>query len=56
VEGHGGPPGDLSETWDENSIAREIVDAAFRVHTALGPGLLGSAYSTALSYELERRG
>ena len=28
----------------ENAIAREIVDAAFRVHTTLGPGLLESVY------------
>jgi hypothetical protein len=26
----------------ENAIAREIVDAAYRIHTALGPGLLES--------------
>jgi hypothetical protein len=24
----------------ENAIAKEIVDAAFRIHTTLGPGLL----------------
>jgi GxxExxY protein len=40
----------------ENAIAREIVDAAFRVHTTLGPGLLESVYDTVLAYELERRG
>jgi hypothetical protein len=27
---------------DENAIARQIVDAAYRVHTTLGPGLLES--------------
>ena len=32
----------------ENSVAREIVDAAYRVHTRLGPGLLESVYETAL--------
>ncbi len=26
----------------ENAIAKEIVDAAFRIHTKLGPGLLES--------------
>jgi len=26
----------------ENAIAKEIVDAAFRIHTTLGPGLLES--------------
>ena len=33
----------------ENAIAREIVDAAFRIHTALGPGLLESVYDTVLA-------
>ena len=27
---------------DENDVARQIVDAAYRVHTTLGPGLLES--------------
>ncbi len=40
----------------ENAIAKEIVDAAFRIHTALGPGLLESVYDTVLAYELSRRG
>ena len=40
----------------ENAIAKEIVDAAFRIHTALGPGLLESVYDAVLAYELGRRG
>jgi GxxExxY protein len=40
----------------ENSIAGEIVDAAFQIHTALGPGLLESVYDTVLAYELRHRG
>jgi GxxExxY protein len=40
----------------ENAIAKEVVDAAFRVHTTLGPGLLESVYQTVLAYELGRRG
>src|SRR5437588_10578024 len=40
----------------ENAIAREIVDAAHRIHTTLGPGLLESVYQTVLAYELGRRG
>jgi GxxExxY protein len=40
----------------ENAIAKEIVDAAFRIHTTLGPGLLESVYDTVLAYELGRRG
>jgi GxxExxY protein len=40
----------------ENAIAKEIVDAAFRVHTTLGPGLLESVYHAVLAYELAQRG
>ena len=40
----------------ENAIAKEIVDAAFRIHTTLGPGLLESVDDTVLAYELGRRG
>ena len=39
----------------ENELAKQIVDAAYRVHTGLGPGLLESVYETALAYELEKR-
>ncbi len=37
------------------SIAREIVDSAMRVHTRLGPGMLESAYEACMEYELSRR-
>jgi GxxExxY protein len=40
----------------ENAIAKEVVDAAYRIHTTLGPGLLESVYDTVLAYELNRRG
>src|SRR5205807_8358106 len=40
----------------ENAIAKEVVDAAFRIHNTLGPGLLESVYDTVLAYELDRRG
>lgn len=40
----------------ENEVAKQIVDAAFRVHTTLGPGLLESVYEGVLAYELEQRG
>ena len=43
-------------TWDENRVAREIVDAACAVHVGLGPGLLESVYELALAYELGTRG
>jgi len=39
----------------ENEIAQQIVDAALRVHMALGPGLLESVYQAALEYELKKR-
>ena len=37
-------------------ITGEIVDSAITVHSALGPGLLESAYHGCLKYELESRG
>ncbi|BAY24734.1 hypothetical protein NIES2100_45310 [Calothrix sp. NIES-2100] len=40
----------------ENEIAKEIVDAAYKVHTTLGPGLLESVYQAAMVYELRKRG
>jgi GxxExxY protein len=39
----------------ENELAKQIVDAACRVHTNLGPGLLESVYETVLAYELKWR-
>jgi GxxExxY protein len=39
-----------------NDISGQIVDAAMKVHTALGPGLLESAYQACLAYELRQRG
>jgi GxxExxY protein len=41
---------------DENEIARKIVDAAYHVHKALGPGLLETVYETVLIFELQKRG
>jgi GxxExxY protein len=40
---------------NENEVARLIVDAAYKVHTALGPGLLESVYEEVLAYELGKR-
>jgi len=40
----------------ENEIATIIVDAAYKIHKRLGPGLLESVYETTLAYELARRG
>lgn len=39
-----------------NDITGQIVDAAIKVHSALGPGLLESAYETCLAHELRSRG
>lgn len=39
-----------------NQISGAIVDSAIAVHTALGPGLLESAYEACLLYELRKRG
>ena len=41
---------------DIEEVARQIVDAAIKVHRALGPGLLESAYQKCLAYELRKRG
>jgi GxxExxY protein len=41
---------------DENELSRGILDAAFRVHSALGPGLLEGAYEACLAYELRAEG
>lgn len=41
---------------DENTISFEVRKAAFRVHTALGPGLLESVYELALAFALRQAG
>jgi GxxExxY protein len=40
----------------ENQIAKHILDAAFRVHTKLGPGLFESVYEVVMDYELNKSG
>lgn len=39
-----------------NEISGMIVDAAFKVHSTLGPGLLESVYEVVLEKELLKRG
>jgi GxxExxY protein len=39
-----------------NRISGEIVDAAYKVHSKLGPGLLESVYEVCLAHELITRG
>lgn len=41
---------------NENDISYAIRGAAFKVHTALGPGLLESSYEAALAHELKKEG
>ena len=41
---------------DVEEVGRNIVDGAVKVHMALGPGLLESAYQACLAYELIKRG
>ncbi len=37
-------------------VGKKILDAAFKVHTTLGPGLLESAYEQCLAFELYQMG
>jgi GxxExxY protein len=37
-------------------VGKAVLDAAFRVHTALGPGLLESVYEIAHTYEIRKSG
>ena len=39
-----------------NEVSGAVVDAAMKVHSALGPGLLESAYEVCLVRELRKRG
>ena len=40
----------------ENGIAKKVIDAAFQVHTRLGPGLLETVYEVVLAHELRKLG
>lgn len=41
---------------NENDVTRQVIGAAIKVHKALGPGVLESAYEACLAYELGQRG
>lgn len=41
---------------EEEETGKQIVEAALKVHRALGPGLLESATLACLAYELGKRG
>ena len=40
---------------DTEHLAKVVVDAAYKVHTSLGPGLLESVYEVCLLHELGKR-
>lgn len=40
----------------ENELSNTVIGAAIKVHTALGPGLLESAYQECLYYVLQKEG
>jgi GxxExxY protein len=41
---------------ETDAVARKIVEAAFEIHSTLGPGLLESGYERCLLKELRIRG
>jgi GxxExxY protein len=41
---------------DIEAMAADVIDASFRIHRDLGPGLLESVYETVLAAGLERKG
>ncbi len=41
---------------NENSLSKTILDAAFKVHTETGPGLLETVYEVLLAHELRKAG
>jgi GxxExxY protein len=55
-----GPPPELGRTHapiphELNRLSQSVVDAAYAVHTAPGPGLLEGVYETCLAHELAKR-
>ncbi|MBL7904080.1 MAG: GxxExxY protein [Bacteroidales bacterium] len=43
-------------TFEEERIGKALVEAAYKVHSELGPGLLEKVYETCLSHALEKSG
>jgi GxxExxY protein len=39
---------------EENRIAKEVVDAALKLHRHFGPGIYESVYELVLVYELKK--
>ena len=46
----------MAAQMNVDEITSAIIGAAIKVHRALGPGLLESAYRVCLAYELEKLG
>lgn len=46
----------IAMAMNVEQIGKQVLDAAFHVHTVLGPGLLESVYEAALALELRKRG
>ncbi len=46
----------MAATMTLDEITGGVVDAAYRLHKGLGPGLLESVYETVLARDLQRRG
>lgn len=45
-----------TKDWDENAISKAVLDAAFAMHTELGPALLESVYEKVLAARLAKQG
>jgi len=45
-----------AQSGEENEIGTRIIEAAIRIHQALGPGLLESVYEVVLAHELGKMG
>ena len=43
-------------SFEEEKIGKQVIDAAYRVHKALGPGLLEKVYEICLCHELKKSG
>jgi GxxExxY protein len=41
---------------ETDRVAKEVVDAAYKVHSTLGPGLLENVYEVCMVHDLTRRG
>jgi GxxExxY protein len=41
---------------DVEEVGKKVLDAAYTVHSALGPGLLESVYEACLAYEIKKLG